>query len=82
MLSIDSQIKEMLQIAERESLQIVEIKESHSAKETGARPIFNELIADIKAGKFNGILTWAPDRLVETREIWEFGGSHGSETSI
>ncbi len=63
-LSIDSQIKEMLQIAERESLQIVEIKrESHSAKETGARPIFNELIADIKAGKFNGILTWAPDRL-------------------
>ncbi len=64
MLSIDSQIKEMLQIAERESLQIVEIKrESHSAKETGARPIFNELIADIKAGKFNGILTWAPDRL-------------------
>lgn len=63
-LSIDSQIKEMLQIAEREALQVVDIKrESHSAKATGQRPVFNEIIADIKAGKFNGILTWAPDRL-------------------
>ena len=44
-LSIDSQIKEMLQLAERENLEIVTIKrESHSAKETGQRPIFNEVI--------------------------------------
>ncbi len=44
-LSIDSQIKEMLQIAERENLEIVEMKrESHSAKATGQRPIFNEMI--------------------------------------
>lgn len=63
-LSIDSQIKEMLQMAERENLQIVEIKrESHSAKEAGLRPVFNELVADIHEGKFNGILTWAPDRI-------------------
>ena len=63
-LSIDSQIKEMLQIAERENLEIVEMKrESHSAKATGQRPVFNEIITDIRAGKFNGILTWAPDRL-------------------
>lgn len=63
-LSIDSQIKEMLQLAEREKLDIVEIKrESHSAKTTGQRPIFNELLEDIKQGKFNGILTWAPDRI-------------------
>lgn len=63
-LSIDSQIKEMLQMAERDNLEIVEIrKESHSAKEAGTRPVFNELVADIQGGKFNAILTWAPDRI-------------------
>lgn len=63
-LSIDSQIKEMLQLAERENLEIVCMKrESHSAKETGQRPVFNEIISEIKEGKFNGILTWAPDRI-------------------
>lgn len=63
-LSIDSQTKEMLQIAEKENLHIVEIKrESHSAKTAGERPIFNELLNGIRVGKFNGILTWAPDRL-------------------
>ncbi len=63
-MSIDSQIKEMLQISERENLEIVSIKqESHSAKETYQRPVFNELIQELKDEKFNGILTWAPDRL-------------------
>ena len=63
-LSIESQIKEMLQVAEKENLNIVEIKrESHSAKATGERPIFNEILNGIRVGKFNGILTWAPDRL-------------------
>ena len=63
-LSIDSQIKEMLQMAEREGLEVVEMKrESHSAKETGQRPIFNEIIDEIRKEKFNGILTWAPDRI-------------------
>jgi DNA invertase Pin-like site-specific DNA recombinase len=63
-LSIDSQVKEMLQIAERDGLEIGEIRrESHSAKATGQRPVFNEIMNDIRLGKFNGILTWAPDRL-------------------
>lgn len=63
-LSIDSQIKEMVKIAERDGLEIAEIrKESHSAKAVGQREVFNELIKDIKATKFSGILTWAPDRL-------------------
>ncbi len=63
-LSIDSQIKEMLQMAEKENLEIVTMKrESHSAKETGQRPVFNEIVDEIKQGKFNGILTWAPDRI-------------------
>ncbi|MFA4999218.1 MAG: recombinase family protein [Parcubacteria group bacterium] len=63
-LSIDSQIKEMLQLAERENLEVVCMKrESHSAKETGQRPIFNEVVDEIIEGKYNGILTWAPDRI-------------------
>jgi DNA invertase Pin-like site-specific DNA recombinase len=63
-LSIDSQIKEMKQVAERENLTIVEVrKESHSAKESGQRPVFEEIVKDIDTGIFNGIITWAPDRL-------------------
>ncbi len=63
-LSIDSQIKEMLQQAERDSLEVVEIRrESHSAKESGQRPVYREILEDIRRGRFNGILTWAPDRL-------------------
>lgn len=63
-LSIDSQIKEMLELAEREGLEIVSMKrESHSAKETGCRPVFNEIIEEIREEKYNAILTWAPDRI-------------------
>lgn len=63
-LSIDSQIKEMLQMAQKEGWNVVGIKrESHSAKAVGQRPVFNELIDDIRKQKFNGILTWAPDRV-------------------
>jgi len=63
-LSIDSQIKEMLAVAKREGLEVTEIrKESHSAKSSGERPTFNQLIEDIRNETFNGILTWAPDRL-------------------
>ena len=63
-LSIDSQVKEMLQLAERDGLEVVEIRrESHSAKESGQRPVYKEILEDIRRGRFNGILTWAPDRL-------------------
>ena len=54
----------MLQLAERDGLEIVAMKrESHSAKETGCRPVFNEIISELRDGKYNGILTWAPDRI-------------------
>ena len=63
-MSIDSQIKEILQVAERDGLEIVEIRrESHSAKNSSERPVFNSIVEDIRLGKFNGIMTWAPDRL-------------------
>lgn len=63
-LSIESQVKEMLAIADRDELTIVDIRrESHSAKESGQRPVFKEVLEDIRRGRYNGILTWAPDRL-------------------
>lgn len=62
--SIESQIREMEKLAINEGLEIVERKqESHSAKEAGARPVFNEIIEEIKRKKFDGTLTWAPDRI-------------------
>ncbi len=63
-LSIESQIKEMMQAAERDGIYIGEVRrESHSAKDSGERPVYNELIKDNRSGKFNAILTWATDRL-------------------
>ncbi len=63
-LSIDSQIKEMTALAARDGLEVVEVKrESHSAKEASRRPVFNEMLDGIRTGRFNGILTWAADRI-------------------
>jgi site-specific DNA recombinase len=54
----------VLRLAESEKLDIVDTrKESHSAKEAGQRPEFNKIVEDIKSGKFNAIITWAPDRI-------------------
>ena len=63
-LSIESQVKEMLAIAERENLDVIDIRrESHSAKDSGQRPVFKQILEDIDRERFNAILTWAPDRL-------------------
>lgn len=63
-MSIDSQIKEMMDLANREQLQVVTIKqESYSAKASAKRPIFNSLLEEIRNDLYDGILTWAPDRL-------------------
>lgn len=63
-LSIDSQIKEMSDRAKLEKMKVKDVRqESYSAKQSGQRPVFNELLSDIRKGTFNGILTWAPDRL-------------------
>lgn len=63
-MSIDSQVKEMLELAAREGIAIEEIlRESHSAKSSAKRPVFLKMIKEIEDGRFNAILTWAPDRL-------------------
>lgn len=62
-LSVESQIKEMRELAGHEKLQIVRIfEETKSAKHPG-RPVFGEMIARIKNGEANGILCWKMDRL-------------------
>ena len=63
-LSIESQVKEMTTLAQRDNLHIVEVKrEAYSSKEVGQREVFNQMLAEIREGKYNAILTWAPDRL-------------------
>ena len=64
-MSIGSQVKEMTELAEKEGFLIKEVRrESHSAKESGQRPVFKKLLEDIRNGTFTGILSWAPDRLI------------------
>lgn len=63
-MSIDSQIKEMIDMAKREELNIVKVlKESHSAKDSGQRKVFNQLIKEVDAGEYDGVLVWDPSRL-------------------
>ncbi len=54
----------MMKLAEREGLNIVEVREeSHSAKESGQRPVFQSIIEDVKKSKFDGIVAWDASRL-------------------
>ena len=63
-LSIDSQINEMEELARRDNVEIEEIlRESHSAKASGKRPMFLRMLELVEKGECDGILTWAPDRL-------------------
>ncbi|MFZ3009929.1 MAG: recombinase family protein [Candidatus Microsaccharimonas sp.] len=63
-MSIDSQLTEMRGMAQLQGLNVVdELQESHSAKDSGQRPLYNELMQGLKNGKYNAVLTWAPDRL-------------------
>ena len=62
-LSIDSQIEELLQFSKRENLNIVDyITEAKTAKTPG-RQQFNKVINLIEAEKIDGIVSWHPDRL-------------------
>lgn len=62
--SLESQIVEMERVAGAEKINIVEvITESKSAKQSNLREGYLKLIAGIREGRFNSILTWAPDRL-------------------
>lgn len=52
-MSIESQIKEIKALAEKANIYVKEVRsESYSAKVSGSRPVYNQMIEDIK----NGIL--------------------------
>ena len=62
-MSIDAQLAELREFAQREGLTIAsELIEKQSAKTPG-RPIFNDMLARIQRGEAEGILAWHPDRL-------------------
>ena len=55
-MSIGGQLSEMKAVAKKEKLNIVStITESHSAKESGQRPEFNNLFQGIDEEKYNAI---------------------------
>ena len=61
--SIESQIKELIGIAKKEGLKIVDtLSESKSAKAPG-RPLFNKMVEKINNGEAQGIICWKLDRL-------------------
>lgn len=62
-LSLDSQVKELQELAVRDNLPVVDIiKESRSAKAPG-RPHFDALLRLAKRGAIDGIIAWKLDRL-------------------
>jgi site-specific DNA recombinase len=62
-LSIESQLKELRQLAADRGLRISgELIEKGSAREPG-RPVFNDLMKRVRSGVVDGILVWKIDRL-------------------
>lgn len=63
--STEDQIAECRLMAERLKIQLIEepIIERKSAKKPHQRPLFTQMLKDIKSGKYDAILAWNPDRL-------------------
>ena len=62
-LSIEAQLVELKEFAAKEKLEIVaSLCEAKTAKEPG-RMKFAEMLAILKSGKADGIISWHPDRL-------------------
>lgn len=63
--SIEDQISDCRALAKRLGLKVIgePIRETKSAMEANNRPLFNQLLKEIKAGEINGIIAWHPDRL-------------------
>ena len=70
--SLPDQILKCKEHAERNNLTVIDIiSESESAKEPGIRPKFTKMLEDIQKGKYQGIISWHPNRL--SRNMKEAG---------
>src|SRR3990172_4789396 len=63
--SVEDQIAECMDYAKRLGIKVVAkpIIEKKSAKKPNLRPLFKQMLKDIRGGKYDGILSWHPDRL-------------------
>ena len=63
--SLPDQIADCKEYAKNHGLLLVgtPIQESKSAKKSGNRPLFSQMLKDIEKGKYDAILAWHPDRL-------------------
>jgi DNA invertase Pin-like site-specific DNA recombinase len=72
--SIPDQLSECLELAK--SLGVEQqidaiLEETESAKVSGERPIFDDMLTGFKVGRYHGLITWSPDRL--SRNMKEAG---------
>lgn len=64
--SINDQLNECREYAKNNNLTYKESEiliEEESAKKSGKREVFDEMIKNIESGRYNGIIAWHPDRL-------------------
>ncbi|MDR1447774.1 MAG: recombinase family protein, partial [Candidatus Ancillula sp.] len=62
--SIDDQLAVLRDYAKQHNLNVVEeFVEKRSAKKPDNRPVFKQMVENIKSGQANSILAWNPDRL-------------------
>ena len=73
--SLEDQRAECLELAHRLQITIREadiLEESASAKVSGNRPIFDDMLMGFKTGKYHGLISWSPDRISRnTKEAGE-----------
>lgn len=72
--SLEDQRAECLELAHRLKITVDErdiLEESASAKISGNRPIFDDMIMGFKTGKYHGLIAWSPDRI--SRNMKEAG---------
>lgn len=79
--SLGDQIKECRRKADNIGLKIVaELTEAKSAKKPNQRPVFTQMLKDVRAGKYDAIICWHPDRLcrnmLEAGEIIDMLDDH------
>lgn len=72
--SIDDQREECLALVKQLNIDLKRVtilEESASAKKSGNRPVFNDMLRGFQTGKYHGLISWSPDRI--SRNMKEAG---------